>query len=186
MHLQHVVILLNFAYIGLLPRIFFKKGGKLNGNWWLTAAPFALTTTSLLATAGGLTPSSWQQGYFAVVSLVLSMLSVSLISFAIGSNKRPLSLWHQNDAPEEIVSWGAYRFIRHPFYAAFLLAFASAFFAAPNLVSLASWLLGYLLLNRTAALEERKLSNSDLAAQYKSYLRQTGRFLPRLRVTNHA
>jgi protein-S-isoprenylcysteine O-methyltransferase Ste14 len=182
---QHIVVLLNFAYIGLLPRIFFKKGGKLNGNWWLTAAPFVLTTASLLSAAFGISPS-WDLHSSHGISLVLSFLSIFLISCAIESNKVPLSLWHQNDAPTQIVSWGAYRYIRHPFYSAFILAFASAFFAAPNPISLLSWSLGYLLLNRTAAIEERKLSASDLADQYKNYLARTGRFLPRFRVKDYA
>jgi protein-S-isoprenylcysteine O-methyltransferase Ste14 len=184
MHLEHAIVLLNFAYIGALPRMFFKKGGRLNGNWWLTAAPFALAVTSVLAAA--CSTHSETASYGAYLSALLSLMSVSLISFAIGSNRIPLSLWHQNDAPQEIVTWGAYRFVRHPFYTAFLLAFASAICAAPGMLSLLSGILGYLLLNRTAAMEERKLSNSQLGTQYKAYLGQTGRFLPGTGVKSHA
>jgi protein-S-isoprenylcysteine O-methyltransferase Ste14 len=184
MHLEHAIVLLNFAYIGALPRMFFKKGGRLNGNWWLTAAPFALAVTSVLAAV--CSTHSETAPYGAYLSACLSLMSVSLISFAIGSNRIPLSLWHQNDAPQEIVTWGAYRFVRHPFYTAFLLAFASAICAAPSMLSLLAGILGYLLLNRTAAMEERKLSNSQLGTQYKDYLGQTGRFLPGSGVKSHA
>ena len=186
MHLEHAIVLLNFAYIGLLPRIFFKKGGKLNGNWCLTAAPFALAVTSVLAAASGAVSSPGPDSYGAYLSGFLSLMSVSLISFAIGSNRIPLSLWHQNDAPQEIVTWGAYRFVRHPFYTAFLLAFASAICAAPSMLSLFAGIFGYLVLNRTAAMEERKLSASQLGTQYKSYIGQTGRFLPGPGVKSHA
>jgi len=178
MHLQHAIVLLNFAYIGILPRIFFKKGGKLNGNWWLTAAPFALAVASLLSACTGWYASPPSDSYAAYISGCLSLMSVSLISFAIGSNRIPLSLWHQNDAPREVVTWGAYRFVRHPFYTAFLLAFVSTLFAAPNPLSLLAAISAYLLLNRTAAMEERRLSNSEFGAQYRDYIAQTGRFLP--------
>jgi len=186
MHLQHAIVLLNFAYIGILPRIFFKKGGELNGNWWLTAAPFALAVTSVLAAAAGICPSSMSDSVEAYLSVGFSLMSVSLISFAIASNRIPLSLWHQNESPQEIVTWGAYRFVRHPFYSAFLLAFESALCSAPNMLSLMAAICGYLLLNRTAALEERRLASSEFGAQYQAYIGQTGRFLPGRGVKSHA
>lgn len=70
------------------------------------------------------------QSVLEPLAVVLAMLSTSLIWFAVGSHRVRLALWHQDDdAPVEIVSWGAYRHVRHPFYSfysAFLLAFAAA------------------------------------------------------------
>lgn len=54
------------------------------------------------------------------------------------------------------MTYGPYRWVRHPFYAAFLLA-----------------------LNRTAAREERRLLGSPFGPAYAEYLRRTGRFVPK-------
>jgi len=188
MHLQQIVVLLNFAYIGSLPHIFFKKGGQLNANWWLTATPFGLAVAALLAGSQGyVTPLNFgiNPAYLDGAALCLGLTSMSLITLAIRSNSVALSLWHQNDIPVHIVSSGAYRYIRHPFYAAFLLAFAACFCAAPSVYSLCSGLLGCALLNRTAAREEAKLAQSTFGAEYQNYLARTGRFLPRLKINSH-
>jgi protein-S-isoprenylcysteine O-methyltransferase Ste14 len=92
-----------------------------------------------------------------------------------------VALWHQrDDAPQHIVTWGAYRRIRHPFYAAFLLILAGAFLFAPSLGTAATLAFGALQLNRTAAGEERRLAASAFGADYRTYVARTGRFLPRL------
>src|SRR5262249_598901 len=54
---------LNFAFIGVLPGIFFRSDGRLNARWWATAAPFFVTSIFLLVAyfAGwdALVPRSW-------------------------------------------------------------------------------------------------------------------------------
>ena len=35
-----VLFLVNFLFVGILPVIFFKRDGRLNLMWWLTAAPY--------------------------------------------------------------------------------------------------------------------------------------------------
>lgn len=179
------LVVLNFAYIGLLPAIFFKKGGKLNAMWWLTATPFLLCTVFLLVAFAGLVPTFF--GYrtslshaLTLVSTLVSAASIALISFTLGSHRIPIALWHQtDDAPRHIVTWGAYQRIRHPFYTSFLLAFAAAFLLSPQWGTLATLIYGFAVLNATAAREERRLSNSEFGEQYSRYMKCTGRFLPR-------
>jgi protein-S-isoprenylcysteine O-methyltransferase Ste14 len=79
------------------------------------------------------------------------------------------------------VTYGPYQRVRHPFYAAFLLAFAGAFLLAPQWGALSTLIYAFLTLNFTAANEERRLAGSRLGAEYQNYLRQTGRFWPRRR-----
>ena len=47
------LILLNLLYIGLLPRIFFRKNGRFNLMWWATAAPFLACTAYYIAPLWG-------------------------------------------------------------------------------------------------------------------------------------
>jgi protein-S-isoprenylcysteine O-methyltransferase Ste14 len=78
------------------------------------------------------------------------------------------------------VTYGAYRWIRHPFYASFLLALFGALVFCPNWATLATFLEGFVILNLTAAREERRLSSSEFGAEYRDYIQRTGRFWPRL------
>lgn len=180
-----LLLLLNFTYIGLLPVIFFKHGGKLHLMWWLTALPFLVCLAMLIASfAGYVQPFT---GYGTALSRVLSLGSVALsvasiclISFTLGTHRIPIALWHQtNDAPKHIVTWGAYQRLRHPFYASFLLAFMAAFLYCPQWGTLATLIYGFIILNRTADREERRLSASEFGKEYEEYMTQTGRFIPK-------
>ena len=180
-----IVVLLNFIYIGLLPIVFFKRDGKLNAMWWLTAAPFLISIGSVMASLARYVPPVL--GYMNSTTLTLQWLSVSfcmasvaLISFTLGTHRIPIALWHQsNDAPKHIVTWGAYKTIRHPFYASFLLAFVGALLYSPQALTLAALVWGLIILNKTAAAEEQRLSTSEFDGEYTDYIAHTGRFIPR-------
>jgi len=183
----YVVLMLNFLYISLLPVIFFKRDGNLNSMWWLTATPFLLCFASATAAMlGYFLPISgigsdvtW---YVQMASVVFNVASIALISFALGSHRIPIALWHQNnDAPKNIVTWGAYGHIRHPFYASFLLFFVGGLLFCPTIFTLAALIYGFIILNLTAAREEKRLSSSEFGPEYVDYIGKTGRFIPRFK-----
>jgi protein-S-isoprenylcysteine O-methyltransferase Ste14 len=180
------IIVLNFVYIGVLPVIFFKRDGSFNMMWWLTALPFLLSSGSCIASLCGVLPPITGYGTplsigLEVASVVFSTLSIALISLTLGTHRIPIALWHQNnDAPRNIVTWGAYAHIRHPFYASFLLAFLAALLYSPQLLTLIGLIYGFIMLNATAAREEKRLSQSDFGQEYVEYIGKTGRFFPRL------
>jgi protein-S-isoprenylcysteine O-methyltransferase Ste14 len=117
-----------------------------------------------------------------VISASLSVASISLMCFTIGTHRRPLALWHQaNDAPVEIVTYGAYKYIRHPFYASFILVLAATVVLCPSPWSVAVAGYGLLILNFTAAREERKLAGSAFGDEYRAYMMQSGRFFPKFK-----
>jgi protein-S-isoprenylcysteine O-methyltransferase Ste14 len=175
----------NFALIGGLPFVFFKRG-HFNAMWLLTALPFLMSGLSVLAAAMGYMPSFWDPaGMLGAVCGSVAVLAYAtafvLIGLTLGSHRVPLALWHQpDDPPQHIVSWGAYAHIRHPFYASFLLTLAGSLLLSPNFGTLLAFVYGFAMLNATAAREERRLSQSGFQDEYVGYLRRTGRFLPRL------
>jgi protein-S-isoprenylcysteine O-methyltransferase Ste14 len=178
-----VLLLLDLGCIGLLPVVFFRRDGRLNARWWLTAGPFALCAAFLAAAAlGRLTPMGRHGAAGSLLdalAVALAAASIALIFLTVGVHRIPLALWHQeDDAPRELVTWGPYRRVRHPFYVAFLLALAGAAAHAPHPLSLAVLAYGFAVLNHTAAREEARLSRSELGAAYQEYMRRTGRFLP--------
>jgi protein-S-isoprenylcysteine O-methyltransferase Ste14 len=175
-----ILVLINFTFIGALPRIFFRADGRFNARWWMTAAPLFAAPISLVAMRAGFLEPTWSSLWQEIASVLLSVASIALMTFTLGTHRIPISLWHQeNDDPRSIVTWGAYKRIRHPFYASFIVALSSALVFAPHALTAASWLAGFAVLNMTAAREEKRLSASQFGSEYVSYMSKTGRFLPR-------
>ena len=171
-----LLLLVNFAYIAVLPRVFFRRDGRFCPMWWVTAAPFFACGTFLLVASAAPGPA------LELGAVPLSAASIALISLTLGANRVPLALWHQaNDAPVGIVMHGPYSRVRHPFYAAFLLALAAALVHSPHPVTALCLGYGLAILNATAAREERRLLASPFGAQYRAYMQRTGRFLPQRR-----
>lgn len=178
---------LNLALIGLLPVIFFDARGRKNAMWWATATPFIAAGAVLGLCYSGI----WQPWYLSMsggavlnetIAAPFACASIALIAYTIGTHRVPLALWHQdNDAPQNIVTYGAYKYVRHPFYSAFLLALIGTLIACPHPGTLVCLAYTALMLRYTAGKEEHKLSNSEFGDEYRSYLARTGRFLPRLR-----
>lgn len=180
------LVLFNYLLIGLLPLVFFRRDGKLNVRWCLTAVPFPVGAFLLVAVHQGWVSPGTVQGAMAttltVFATLLSATSILLIGLARGSHPQPVSLWHQeNDQPERLVTWGAYRRIRHPFYTAFLLTLLATALLAPHPVSLIALAYAGGALTLTARREEKRLLKSPLGPSYARYMTYAGRFLPRMR-----
>lgn len=179
------LLLLNFIYIGLLPKIFFRRDGKFNLMWWVTGSPLLVNALALLFYYLGFLPLENLivfPAWVSVMAVILSAASIGLMSYTIGTHRVPLSLWHQNnDAPVHIVTWGAYKKVRHPFYTSFLLAQIASFLLLPHVITLIGFVWSFAVLSVTAAREERNLSSSQFGKDYQSYMAQTGRFFPKLK-----
>ena len=188
MELSAVILLtFNFLYIGATPAFFFRKDGSFNLMWFITGLPLFLWPVSLYGVYWGyLQPNLPLDGelYASMKTLgvLLSCGSIALISLTMGTHRIPLALWHQdNDAPRSIVTWGAYRFIRHPFYTSFIIAHTAALLIVPHWFQLLLLCYQILILNQTAAREERNLSQSSFGAEYRDFITRTGRFFPKPR-----
>jgi protein-S-isoprenylcysteine O-methyltransferase Ste14 len=179
-----VVLMSNLIYIGLLPMIFFRRDGRLNLMWWLMASPFFLSAGYIIIQYLGIAGAAYSQDagpYIEAAAAFLGAASIALISFTLGTHRRRLSLWHQkDDAPEEIVTYGAYRYVRHPFYSSFILTLCAVALVNATAWALVTSAIGVLMLNYTAAREEKRLQGSQFGGQYKKYIQDSGRFVPRM------
>jgi protein-S-isoprenylcysteine O-methyltransferase Ste14 len=178
---------LNLAFIAALPRLFFRRG-TLNAHWWLTAAPFVIAGAALLfgdwlwlnGAVGTAEPNVTLVSATLFAGVVCAAASIALIAYTLGTHQQRVSLWHQeNDTPAALVTHGAYARVRHPFYAAFLLALCGCLLVAPSAWTMAALLFAMLQLGRTARREETRLLHA-FGEAYANYMRRTGRFLPRL------
>jgi protein-S-isoprenylcysteine O-methyltransferase Ste14 len=78
-----------------------------------------------------------------------------------------------------LVTHGPYRWIRHPFYVAMLLAVIATSLIAANWFLAITGVGVFALLALRASTEERNLV-ARFGRDYEEYMRQTGRFVPRL------
>jgi protein-S-isoprenylcysteine O-methyltransferase Ste14 len=114
-------------------------------------------------------------------ALALACASAALFSWAVHSVRRQqLSAAFSNDLPTELLLRGAFRFVRNPFYLAYLLAHAVPFAASRSAWALLPLVWMALLYRRAVRMEEHKFLASPLAAEWQRYAQVTGRFLPRL------
>jgi protein-S-isoprenylcysteine O-methyltransferase Ste14 len=179
------LFLIAFGLVGLLPLLFFRRGGHFNARWWLTATPFFLCAVLLvLALAGVIAPwvdpASAAGATLAVLATPLAAASIALVALTVGSHDQRVALWHQPDQlPDALVTRKAYRRLRHPFYLAFMLAFAGISLFLPHPLVWATAAYGFVALHLTARDEERRLLASPLGDQYREYMGRTNRFLPR-------
>ena len=181
-----ILVILNLAMIGLLPIVFFRRDGHFNSAWLMTAAPFFACTAFLLLGMGGilqtqLVADAWLISTMQLLAIPASVVSITLIGLTVGVHRVPLALWHQqNDAPAEIVTWGPYARVRHPFYTSFLVNLLAACLVFPHVLTLATFIYALTALTITARGEEKRLMSSKFGNEYRSYCNHTGRFLPRL------
>lgn len=187
----YLLALLGYVVMYALPYLFFqRKGGlgRFNLRWWLTALPFAAGPVALalawaqrLPTHALVAPSSDVAYALDLTAVPLLALSIALVAATVSIHKVPLALWHQQeDAPVSIVTYGPYRWVRHPFYVAFILLLVGTAMLTREAIGLGSLLAGVTVLGWTARREEQKLLASSYGDEYAAYLARTGRFVPRL------
>jgi protein-S-isoprenylcysteine O-methyltransferase Ste14 len=84
------------------------------------------------------------------------------------------------EVPAAVCENGPYKFVRHPFYLSYMVAFLGAVVAFPSLVTAVVCGLNIALFVYMAFDDERVLMRSALAVDYDAYRRRAGMFLPRL------
>ena len=186
-----VLALTGFLLMFVLPKVFFRGDGRMNLRWWITAAPFGLAFHGVWLAWAGVSPRLLASGGAAALALdlagmLLVVAAIAMMVATMATNRVPLALWHQEgaeNAPRQIVTFGPYRFVRHPFYVSFILLTLGAAFVTRDMITMAAFPLGLLTLDWTVRNEERKLLASPLGEEYGAYRARTGRFLPRLRAS---
>jgi protein-S-isoprenylcysteine O-methyltransferase Ste14 len=145
------------------------------------AMPTGMKVTSALSLAGFLWfgarlatgPSS------AAWPAVIALFAASLLLCAAASRKTPPTLAFDTDQPSFLLNHGPYRYVRHPFYLAYLIFWTATAAATPGLLPWFAPAVMFILYTHAATREERKFAGSELAAAYASYRARAGMFLPR-------
>ncbi len=120
-------------------------------------------------------------GLTAVTALLLYGVSFALFWTCVRINReKPFSLAFSTDQPEHLMMRGPYRYIRHPFYASYSLAWIAGTVATGQPWLLLSLVVMGAIYYHAASVEERKFASGELAEAYEDYRQRTGMFIPRL------
>jgi protein-S-isoprenylcysteine O-methyltransferase Ste14 len=117
--------------------------------------------------------------HHVIAGAVLFGLSLTLFWSAVfASRAASLELFFTRQDPGAILRSGPYRFIRHPFYTAYMLAWAGGAVAANEPLLLLLLVANGAIYVMAALREERQFADSPLAAAYAAYKRSAGMFWP--------
>lgn len=128
--------------------------------------------------------------YFAVrgelvfpgLSLVLILLALALFVWAIRHSRNcQLTLAMDDEMQSEsIIRTGPWRFMRHPFYASYMMFWLACALATQHVISVIAFLTLSGIYTHAARREERALSTGPLRKDYIEYRESVGFFYPRL------
>ena len=115
------------------------------------------------------------------VGLFMMMVGFVLLGWSILARGRYATSWEMPE-DQRLVTWGPYRFVRHPSYLGYFLLFMGLPLLWPNFVAVFPLIAipGYI----RAAEEEERLLAKRFGEEYRRYQRRTGRFLPKFRRDN--
>ncbi|MBS7636575.1 isoprenylcysteine carboxylmethyltransferase family protein [Candidatus Bathyarchaeota archaeon] len=131
--------------------------------------------------------NSWLQLRFPsdslvqAVGLLLTAFGYFLFIWSVLSRGRYATSW---EMPEnhKLVTWGPYRYVRHPAYLAYFILFAGLILTLLNLIAMIPLIAvpGYI---KIASIEEELLIKR-FGNEYQQYQQTTGKFFPKRKSSN--
>lgn len=115
--------------------------------------------------------------YLKIVGIVLTVGGYGLFIWSVLARGRYSVSWNM-PRNHKLVTWGPYRYVRHPSYTGYFLMFIGLFLVWMNLIA-AIPLLGIIGYGRIAGHEEQLLVKR-FGEAYTTYQSTTGRFIPRM------
>ena len=120
-------------------------------------------------------PSVWWGG-FASASFLTSIV-LFWLSWSVTREARP-DFAFSRESPSAVFRAGPYRYVRHPFYLSYLLAWFAACASPSHPLSFIAVAFFGILYWRAAKVEEQAILQSSLGEVYADYVRSTGFLWP--------
>jgi len=113
-----------------------------------------------------------------VVGLAFTFLGYFLFIWSVIARGKYSVSWKMSKE-HKLVTWGPYRYVRHPSYSGYFFMFFGLFFMWTNLLTLVPLIAipGYY----QVTVREEELLTARFGEEYKEYQRKTGRYIPKLR-----
>ncbi|MGA9387574.1 MAG: isoprenylcysteine carboxylmethyltransferase family protein [Candidatus Bathyarchaeia archaeon] len=118
-----------------------------------------------------------------VLGLLLTAIGYFLFLWSIIVRGRYATSWAMRNN-HKLVTWGPYRYVRHPSYLAYFFMFIGLFAIWPSWPPIVPLIAipGYF----RVTLREERLLEQHFGSQYLDYQRRTGRFIPKLWQKTHS
>jgi protein-S-isoprenylcysteine O-methyltransferase Ste14 len=113
-----------------------------------------------------------------VALAVIALLFFIWIHRSLGSN---FSAFLQMKDKQTLVSFGPYRWIRHPMYTAFFILHIAAFLLTSNWFIGVTWTFGLTTIIALRIQREESMLIERFGDHYRSYMENTSRFIPPVR-----
>lgn len=168
-----IVNLIAFLGAGLF---FFKKPARPNKNFILLnffgLAAIASHIFYLLHTRN-------EHLFYYYVGAIISTISLILFWTTLFYTKSQSMSFAFNNSnfPKKIFTFGPYKFVRHPFYTSYILAWFANPIIHGHLWTFIFLLILTFLYTKAAIDEEKYFLNSEFKNEYKDYIKSTGFFM---------
>lgn len=137
-------------------------------------------------TFGGIIPI-WFIGLYQAIPLVGGIIAGCILAVCLALYEwarhaiwgRRFGVGFGEHVPDELCEAGPYRYIRHPLYLAYMLAYVAALVALPHWGTATLFVVSVALFVIMARNDERTIGQSPLAAAYAAYRERTGMFFPK-------
>lgn len=169
-----VVSLVSYGWA--MRNFFTKPAGDQSGMKLVRLS--GTVTAALHGVAYLLGPATTPVQGVAAAGIYVAALFVFFAAFRAHGHRPPSAVFSP-DRPSRLVHWGPYRYIRHPFYSAYLLTWTAGVIGTGRLWLAPSVLLMGWIYVRAANMEEKKFALSALSDEYQRYADQTGMFFPK-------
>jgi protein-S-isoprenylcysteine O-methyltransferase Ste14 len=164
-------------------------GGRTFFSERLAEEPGALIG-QLAFYAGGIMPA-WFLGLHRSIAPLNGISAALLMACSLALYEwarhviwqRRFGLGWGDHVPVAICTQGPYRWVRHPIYLSYLLAYAGVLVALPHWLTAGAFAGATALFVHGAWHDERQIAGSALAADYELYRERTGMFLPKVSST---
>lgn len=115
--------------------------------------------------------------YFQLLGMLLTALGYLVFVWSVIVRGKYSVSWAMPEH-QKLVTWGPYRYVRHPSYLGYFLMFIGLFLLWPALPTLFPIVAipGYYRLT----FEEERLLEARFGEEYQKYQKRTGRFVPKL------
>lgn len=145
---------------------------------------FIAVTLGALVNIGFFADVIWRKPQSDVrlgAALALMLAGAAIFIWAIrASRSASLNIIFDGRQPGDLLQRGPYRWIRHPFYASYILYYAGVAVATLHAVNIGYVVLLAPVLAAGAIAEERAFQRSPQADAYRAYRKRAGLFWPKL------
>lgn len=111
-----------------------------------------------------------------IIGMLLTAFGYFLFVWSVLARGRYATSWDMSE-DHKLVTWGPYRYVRHPSYAAYFILFAGLFLMLVNLIAVIPFIAipGYVQITNI----EEELLAKRFGDEYTHYQRITGKFFPK-------